>query len=182
MMFLMILAAMRKIANKVVYIRGGKTIEYKPCMIIGTNIKFRPNPKQPPLMIPIVADAYINFTGLFAKRLFVVVEGSGQTSKFPDGIKGGAMQEDKVKKIITYPDGRTQESMVLERKIIQHVPAAGAQNPQLTVASSSISYFERGVTSLAASLPTTKSSLMMVVIYVLIGFVGGIAWGKILIK
>ncbi len=177
-----VLAAMRRIVNKVLYIRGGKTFEYKPCRVEGTNIKFKANPTQRPVTVPIVSDPYIQFAGFFARRIYVVVEGSGQTSRFPDSIIGPALKVENVRR--EYRDKKTGEIYtkdILQTSIIQHVPAVGAQNPQLTVASSSIAYFEQGVGSLAASLPKGATSIFMNIIFLIVGFLGGVAWGNLLL-
>src|SRR5882672_5968721 len=94
MIALLIVTALRRILNRVMYIRGGRSFEYKPCHVVGTNIKFKPNPQQRPVTVPIVADPYIQYGGLFAKRVYIVVEGSGQTSRFTDSIDGPATQID----------------------------------------------------------------------------------------
>lgn len=185
-MWLFLTAMIKKIMNRVLYIRLGGTMEFFKTIIKGTNLYFKPNPKAPPITVHIEKPPYLYSKGLSTYRVYVVSEGGGATINFPNPISKFFAQESIQKEwrkwTKTYPD----EAKIMDSEgkvllgIAQNVSAEGQTNPQGMVASASISLFERWTQHLAEHLPKTKGEWMMIFIYIVIGFGMGIAWGMLI--
>lgn len=184
-MWLIITAMIKKIMNRVLYLRIGGTMEFLKCVIKGTNLYFKPNPKTSPITVHIEEAPYLYSKGLSTYRVYVVSEGGGATINFPNPnpLNDFLSQPQIIKELRKFADKNPTTKVFDSRgeliAFAKNVSSSGQVNPKAMVASASISLFERWTTHLAEHLPKTKADWIMIIIYVLLGFGMGIAWGML---
>ena len=135
-------------------------MEWRRCVIRGTNIVFRPNKGGSVTTVHTEADPYIMVRGLSTRRVFFVTEGTGQSSRIPDDHN---------------PTIKDKEGNI--KPHYKNVGASHMLNPNVAAASASIGLFERITTHLSTALPKTKADLMTIIMYCAISAVVGLAWG-----
>lgn len=186
--FLLALETLRTINNVVLYIRaseyGGGTMEFLRCRQQGTNLEYMPQ-KGDKQVSHIASDPYIWVKGMTAYRVYIVVQGSGKTSGFPYSKEFEEMGSQAIEKVMESIDSNKQltgQEKAVAKKVLTTVSLGQSGiDVKTKAAAASISFFERFAAFIGQNLPKSKTDYMTMLMYILVGFAVGFAWGMIVV-